>query len=53
MEYFVPPLARWASTYMAIGTAALLWKFKKLPEPVVVLVAALLGLVLYPMPLTA
>lgn len=43
----------WTTACMAIGTAALLWKFKKLPEPVVVLVAALLGLVLYPMPHTA
>jgi len=33
---------------MAIGTAALLWKFKKLQEPVVVAGAALLGMVLYP-----
>jgi hypothetical protein len=27
----------------------LLWKYKKLTEPVVVIAAALLGLVLYPM----
>jgi chromate transporter len=33
---------------LALATAALLWKFKKLPEPVIVVVAALLGLVLYP-----
>ena len=33
---------------IALGTAALLWKFKKLQEPVVVAGAALLGLVLYP-----
>lgn len=34
---------------LAIATAALLWRFKKLPEPVIVLVAALLGLLLYPL----
>jgi chromate transporter len=34
---------------MALVTAALLWRFKKLPEPLVVLAAALLGLLLYPL----
>ena len=34
---------------LAIVTAALLWRFKKLPEPVIVLVAALLGLLLHPL----
>ncbi|MDE2593108.1 MAG: chromate transporter [Burkholderiales bacterium] len=34
---------------MALITVALLWKFKKLQEPVVVLGAALIGLVLYPL----
>ena len=34
---------------LAIATTALLWKYKKLTEPVVVIAAALLGLVLYPM----
>ncbi len=33
---------------LAIVTTALLWKYKKLTEPVVVIAAALLGLVLYP-----
>jgi chromate transporter len=33
---------------IAVGTIALLWRYKKLEEPVVVLGAALLGLVLYP-----
>jgi len=33
---------------LAIVATALLWKYKKLTEPVVVLAAALLGLVLYP-----
>jgi len=34
---------------LAIVTAALLWRFKKLPEPLIVLGAAVLGLVLYPL----
>jgi chromate transporter len=34
---------------LAIVTTTLLWKYKKLTEPVVVIAAALLGLVLYPM----
>ena len=34
---------------LAVVTTALLWKYKKLTEPVVVIAAALLGLVLYPM----
>jgi chromate transporter len=34
---------------MALVMAALLWRFKKLPEPLIVLVAALLGLLLQPL----
>ena len=34
---------------IALVTIALLWKFKKLQEPVIVAAAALLGLVLYPL----
>lgn len=34
---------------LAIATTGLLWRYKKLTEPVVVIAAALLGLVLYPM----
>ncbi len=34
---------------MALTTGALLWRFKKLPEPLIVLAAALLGLVLHPL----
>jgi chromate transporter len=34
---------------LALGTVALLWKFKKIPEPAVIVVAALAGLVLYPL----
>ena len=32
-----------------LATAAVLWRFKKLPEPVVVLAAAMIGLVVYPL----
>lgn len=34
---------------IALATIAVLWKFKKLQEPIVVAAAALLGLVIYPM----
>ena len=34
---------------MALLTVAVLWRFKKLPEPVVVAVAAIAGLLLYPL----
>ncbi len=34
---------------IAVVTIALLWKFKKLQEPIVVAAAALLGLLIYPM----
>ena len=34
---------------MSVGTAALLWRFKKIPEPLIVLVAALIGLATYPL----
>ena len=33
---------------MALGTVGLIWKLKKLPEPVVVAVAAIIGLVVFP-----
>jgi chromate transporter len=39
----------WVTACMALSTAAVLWRFKKLPEPVVVLVAALIGLVVRPL----
>ena len=34
---------------MALATVALLWKFKKIQEPVIVLGAALIGLAVYPL----
>jgi chromate transporter len=38
----------WITATLAIATAAVLWKFKKLPEPLIVLAAALIGLAAYP-----
>jgi len=34
---------------LALVTAGVLWKFKKLPEPVIVVAAAVIGLVAYPL----
>jgi chromate transporter len=34
---------------MALLTVALLWRFKKLPEPLIVVAAALIGLAVYPL----
>ena len=33
---------------IAVTTVAILWRFKRLSEPVVVLAAALLGMLIYP-----
>src|SRR5438445_6313554 len=37
------------TTVIALVTIALLWKFKKLQEPVIVAAAAVLGLIIYPL----
>lgn len=34
---------------LAVVTVVLIWKFKKLPEPVIVAAAALVGLLVYPL----
>ena len=34
---------------IAVVTILLLWKFKKLPEPIVVIAAAIVGLIIYPL----
>lgn len=39
----------WVTAALAVVTVAVLWRFKKLPEPVVVLVAAIAGLLMYPL----
>lgn len=37
-----------AAAALALVTVWVLWRFKKVPEPLVVVVAAVAGLVLYP-----
>jgi len=39
----------WVTAGLAIVTAVLLWRFKKLPEPAMVVVAALIGLAVFPL----
>ena len=39
----------WVTAALALVTVGVLWRFKKVPEPVVVVVAALLGLLLQPL----
>ena len=39
----------WLTALLAVGTAVTLWRFKKLTEPVVVVAAALIGLVAFPL----
>ncbi|MBS3018396.1 Chromate transport protein [Comamonas sp. PE63] len=41
-------ISDWITAALAIATAAILWRFKKLPEPVIVFAAALIGLVVHP-----
>ena len=42
-------ISDWITAALAIATAAILWRFKKLPEPVIVIAAALIGLVVHPL----
>jgi chromate transporter len=39
----------WVTALLALLTVGVLWRFKKVPEPVIVLAAALLGLGVYPL----
>lgn len=39
----------WITAAIALATAAVLWRFKKVQEPVVVLVAAVVGLLVHPL----
>jgi chromate transporter len=39
----------WVTAVIALVTVAVLWRFKKVPEPVVVVVAAVVGLVIQPL----
>jgi chromate transporter len=39
----------WLTAVVAIVTVGLLWRFKKLPEPLIVVAAAVIGLVVHPL----
>ena len=39
----------WVTAAIALVTVAVLWRFKKIPEPAIVLVAALIGLIVHPL----
>jgi chromate transporter len=39
----------WLTALLAVGTALALWKFKKLTEPVIVVAAAVIGLMAFPL----
>lgn len=39
----------WITAALALATAFVLWRFKKVPEPVIVVVAAVIGLVVHPL----
>lgn len=42
-------ISDWTTAALAMLTAGVLWRFKKLPEPLIVLAAALIGLALHPL----
>ena len=42
-------ISDWVTATMALVTVAVLWRFKKIPEPAIVLVAAVIGLVVHPL----
>ncbi|MGN6528901.1 MAG: chromate transporter [Burkholderiaceae bacterium] len=39
----------WLTALLAVGTAAALWRFKKVTEPILVIAAAVVGLVAFPL----
>ena len=39
----------WITAGLALVTVGILWRFKKIPEPIIVLVAAVIGMVAYPL----
>ena len=45
----VAGITDWVTAALALVTVALLWRFKKLPEPLIVAAAALIGLVVQPL----
>jgi chromate transporter len=42
-------ISDWTTAALALLTAGVLWRFKKVPEPLIVLAAALIGLALHPL----
>ena len=42
-------ISDWITAALAIATAAILWRFKKVPEPVIVAAAAVIGLIVHPL----
>ncbi|GGH50481.1 chromate resistance transporter [Comamonas phosphati] len=42
-------ISDWITAALAIATAAILWRFKKVPEPFIVLAAAVIGLIVHPL----
>ena len=42
-------ISDWTTAALAMLTAGVLWRFKKVPEPLIVLAAALIGLALHPL----
>ena len=42
-------IREWLTALLALATTAVLWRWKKMPEPVIVLAAALVGLVAQPL----
>jgi chromate transporter len=41
-------ITNWVTAALALVTVGVFWRFKRIPEPVIVLVAALIGLAVYP-----
>ena len=39
----------WVTAALALAAAGVLWRFKKVPEPAIVLVAAVVGLLVQPL----
>ncbi|MCE1249515.1 MAG: chromate transporter [Comamonadaceae bacterium] len=39
----------WITAVLALATAAVLWRFKKVPEPLIVVAAAAIGLIVHPL----
>ena len=39
----------WVTAALTLATAVLLWRFKKLPEPLIVVAAAIIGRVVQPL----